>query len=302
MSNDFIDDATLFIKKASLIVNKGNGLEREDIIEGILFFALGLERILKAILFKLNPIYVLKSQDFSNSVAILYKASLLPNYKDNQEISKKPNSDVLTFKLSLLRAKSVSKTTDKHTALLFSLSNLRDIIAHNHLSRLDIEKLKTMLLRDFYPLILDYSNELSLPINNFLGPLATDLATISAEHQETIEDKVNMILDAHKKKWEERKTDTTLAEKAKKETKEADSKGNTRESFTVIYDCPACENDSLLFVDVDFDYSDGEVYPIGTFVRYLNCFYCDLLIEEYDEIDYLELNEVLNQLNDSEYY
>jgi hypothetical protein len=301
MANEFLDNASIFLRKASIVVARGTDLQQEDIIDGILFFALGIERVLKGILFKLNPVYVLKSQNFSNSVAILYKDNLLPNYKDNQEISKKPDADVLTFKLSLLRAKSVSRTTDKHTALLFSLSNSRDIIAHHHLSALDIEKMKVMLLRDFYPLIVDYCTELELHIDDFVGSLATDLAAVSVEHQETIEKKMNILLEAHKQRWEQRKADAALVVKAQKETKDAQSKGLSRDSFIETTDCPACGNNAILFMSVDFDYSEGEVNPIGAFVQYLNCFYCDLLIEEYDEIDYLELNEIFNQGEDYYY-
>jgi hypothetical protein len=298
MPNKFIKDASFFIKKTGNIIIK-ESLSEADTIENILFFALGMERVLKGILANLNPIYVLKSQDFKNSVSILYKEHLLPNFQQNQEIANKPDTDVLTFKLSLLRAKSISKTTEKHTALLLSLSNSRDIIVHNDLSLLDIDKLKKLLLRDFYPLMRDYCSELGLQLKSFVDS-EIKLSTISSKHQESIEEKVKMKLESHKKRWEQMKSNPGFVAKRKQKTSSIQQGSISRDSYTEIFECPACLNDALLTVDIDFDYTDDEVYPIGAFVSKLRCLYCKLFIEDYDEIDYLNLNEYLS--NKEDYY
>jgi hypothetical protein len=269
------------------------------VIEGLLFFSLGMERILKGILYNLNPIYVLKAQDFKNSVSIFYKDRLLPNFKQNQEISGSPDTDVLTFKLSLLRAKSISKTTENNTALLFSLSNYRDIIAHNHLSLIDIEKAKILLLRDFYKLIRDYSNELNLKISYFLGPSEIKLASISSKYQESIEDKVKIKLESHKKRWEQLKEQPGYVDKMREKTESIyEASFKNRESFAEKLECPACHNLALITIEVDIDYSEGQANPIGAFVSSLKCHFCKLVIEDYDEMDYLNLNDVL--VNDFE--
>lgn len=292
MDNKYLKDASYFLIRAGGFIEPE--MTKDDVIEALLFFALGTERILKGILFNLNPIYVYKTQDFKNTVPLLYIERLLPNYNQNKEISKSPDADVLTFKLSLMRAKSISVTSEKNTSMLFSLSNFRDIIVHNELSSLDIEKSKKLLLRDFYPLIRDFSTELDLPINYFLGPREIKLASISSEHQESIEEKLNIKLDSHRKRWEQLKNVSGFAEKMKSKTGMAyQAFRERRDKFIEITECPACNNDALLTVEVDFDYSEGQVQPMGVFVSKLNCLFCKLTIEDYDEIDHLKLNDLL---------
>lgn len=294
MKNEFIEDASFFFKKASELIVNRETLSKLDVVEGILFFSLGMERVLKGLLYNINPIYVLKSQDFKNSVSIFYSERLLPNFKQNQEIAKSPDADVLTFKLSLLRAKSISKITESNTALLFALSNYRDIIAHNQLSLLEVDKAKTLLLRDFYKLIRDYCGELNLPASPFMGSFEIKLASISSEHQESIEEKVKIKLESHLKRWEQLKNVPGFIEKMGSRTKSVqESSYKSRDSFSEIAECPACHNDSLISIEIDFDYSEGQVTPIGAFVSSLKCLFCKLVIEDYDEMDYLNLNDLL---------
>lgn len=292
MENEYLNDAAVFLNKTASAIKEN--MADEILIDCILFFALGMERILKGILYNLNPIYVYKTQDFKNTVFLLYKNSLLENYAQNKEISKTPDADVLSFKLSLLRAKSISETTEKHTSLLFSLSNSRDIIAHSTISYLDLEKAKILLLRDFFPLVSSYSKELGLPVNFFIGKNEFELASISSNYQEFIEDKINIKLEYHKKRWDQLKNVPGFLEKMKNKIDHAlQSQSVNRDSYFEVAPCPACDNDSLLTVEIDFDYSEGEVHPIGAFVSKLRCLFCKLKLEDYDEIDYLDLNNVL---------
>jgi len=127
MSNDYFRDSAYFLRSAADKIREN--MNKEDVVSGALFFSLGIERILKGILYDLNPIYIYKSPDFKNSVCILYKERLLPNFKKNRDISKKPNEDVLGFRSALSRAMSISKIAAERASLLFALSNIRDIVA-----------------------------------------------------------------------------------------------------------------------------------------------------------------------------
>ena len=51
MENEYFQDASMFLQKTASNIKKN--IENEKAIESILFFALGVERILKGILFKL---------------------------------------------------------------------------------------------------------------------------------------------------------------------------------------------------------------------------------------------------------
>jgi hypothetical protein len=292
MDNEYSSGAGLFLKKAASIIEES--MSRETIIEGTLFFALGTERILKSILFDLNPIYVFKNQDFKTTISILYGSRLLSSSSHNKEISGSPDADLLTFKLSLLRAQAVSEVTHAHSSLLFSLSNWRDIVAHSGLSALDLEKCRLLLLRDFYPLIAGYSAELSVPIGRFIGSHEIRLASLSAKHQESVEDKVRMKLESHRIIWKQQCANPGYEEKMRAKTQLALKASKERSgSFVELVSRPACGNDALLSAEVDFDYCEDQVHPVGVFVSGLRCLFCKLHIEGYDEIDHMKLNELI---------
>lgn len=299
MKNEYMDDSSFFLKRAA--VKTRDGMSKEAVVEAILLLALGVERLLKGILFALNPVYIYKTQDFKNTISLIYGGKLLPGWTENKEISGTPDGDVLTFKLSLLRTKAISRTAEKHTSMLFALSNWRDIVAHNTLSKLEIEKCRTLLLRDFYPLVRDFSSELNLSISRLLGSHEIRLASLSASHQESIEDKVNVRLDAHARRWAQLQNVSGYATKMKNKSERiVRAAANKRDNFVQLVPCPACDNDAILTAEVDFDYDDGHVCPIGAFVSSLKCLYCKLEVEDYEEIDYLELNAYITPEPDYE--
>ncbi len=289
MKNEYMADSPFFLTRAA--AQTKDNMSKNAVVEAILFLSLGVERLLKGILFELNPIYIYKTQDFKNTVSLIYGDKLLPGWTQNKEISGTPDGDVLTFKLSLLRTKAISKAAEKNTSMLFALSNWRDVIAHNSLSRLDIEKCRTLLLRDFYPLVRDFSSELNIAKSRLLGSHEIRLASLSAGHQESIEEKVKLKLDAHARRWAQLQNVPGYAIKMKNKSEDAVRvAANKRDTFVQIVPCPACENEALLTAEVDFDCDDGHASPIGAFVSGLKCLFCKLEVGDYDEIDYLELN------------
>lgn len=291
MENPFLKDACHFTRKAAAIIE--DDLPDEDVIDGILFFGLGAERILKSILFELNPVYVYKSQDFKNTMAILYQDRLLPAASRNQEIARNPDAEVLTFKLSLLRAQAISQVTHDNSSLLFSLSNWRDIVAHCDLSQLDLDKCRSLLLRDFYPLMVKYSQELKIPPSRVLGSYDIKLSSLSAKHQESTEDKVRLKLESHMLRWKQLSSVAGYADKMNQKTNEAAHRKMSELTSVDLVDCPACENPALLFSEADVDVADGQAYICGVFVSGLRCLFCKLEISDYDEVDHLKLLELI---------
>jgi hypothetical protein len=55
-----------------------------DIINCTLYYAIGLEKILKGFLYDINPTFIYKQSDFSNVVPIVYKDVIID--KTNKEI------------------------------------------------------------------------------------------------------------------------------------------------------------------------------------------------------------------------
>ena len=228
----------------------------------------------------------------------MYEDRLLPDYKETKEVSHSPNGDVLSFRRALTRASVVSKVARTHISLLFTLSNYSDIIAHNYLSSIDTEKAKKLLLRDFFSLMSDYSEELALPLNKLIGDVEKKIQKIAYDNQESIEDKVKLKLAIHLKQWEEREKDEELVKEMKRRTDFVFKlKGVRSDSYVEKVTCPACDNESLVTIKTDFDYSDGSAVSTGVFVSGLKCYFCQLRIYEYEEIDYLGLDDLLTADN-----
>jgi hypothetical protein len=64
--NNYIRDAGEFLCRAAKLFD--SDLLDERLVDALWLTALGLERVLKGILHDINPVYVLKSQDFKHSV------------------------------------------------------------------------------------------------------------------------------------------------------------------------------------------------------------------------------------------
>lgn len=183
--NEFIKDSGIFLTEAARHMRFS--MTKQQVVYSTMNFALGIERILKGILFDINPLFVLESPEFSNSVQILYKDKIIDRVK-NEELKSKTNANVISYRKSLLRCRSISKVTSSNLSLLFALSENRDIIAHCQLSNLKYKKLQTLIKRDLYPLIKKYADELDIPISELLGKMHIKTGELSAKFQESIED------------------------------------------------------------------------------------------------------------------
>lgn len=286
--NVYYQDASLFLRRTATLID--DHMSPLVTMDGGLFFAFGAERILKGILYDLNPIYVFKTQDFKNTVSLIYKDRLLPGKANIPEITQTPDSDVLSFRNALLRVRAISATTWNYSGLLFSLAHARDIIAHSPLPELDVAKLKVLLQRDFYLLVKSYSEELKIPLPFFIESLEIKLSTISAKQQESLVDRIAMKLESHRKRWDTLGKTPGFIEKTQVRTKSL-----LNNEGLISTPCPACGNEAVLTVEV-YEPAEGEELALNRSVKGLRCLFCKLSINDYDEIDHLKLNERL--LND----
>ena len=112
MISDYLADAQKLIRLSSPHIRAS--MTSEETIQGALLFALGVEKLLKYLLAEINPIFILKIADFKHSAPLLYSDRIVSSGKNN-EIDPKPDSDVITFRVSLGRSKAFSKTANKHS-------------------------------------------------------------------------------------------------------------------------------------------------------------------------------------------
>lgn len=278
--NAYVEDSKLFFRTTARLVQEQ--MDKGELIQATMSFAFGMERVLKGILYDINPIYVLMNPDFNNSLKVFYSDKVI---HENGELKKNVDADVITYRKSLLRAENVSGFVHENKTLLFYLSECRDIIAHNELSYLDMDKVNLLVKRDFYPIIESVCQYFGLNIRDVLSQQEIRLSDLSASLQTSIPEQVNFIINAHEKRWGLLKTKPGHVEDKEKVTHEIMLSSNK-----FLCECPACKNNAILYTkpETEFNKYLKEDILVGYFIKKIKCAYCKLEIDDYDKIQYLD--------------
>lgn len=282
--NNYIYDSGLFFREIS--VKLINDITDFDVINLTLNLAIGLEKLLKGLLYDINPSYILINPEFKNSIQVLYKDKLLTEVESLSELTKNPNSDVITFSNSILRTQAISKTTFENKNLLFNISEARDIIAHCELKYFDIQKYKLLLLRDFYPLLNSYSTETNIRKLHFFDGRHIKLAKRSSSLQESLEKEISLLLDAHLNTWYAIKGSFNYTSDMEKFTLKMKDFPNNE-----LVKCPSCENYAVLYLNpiYEFDPISGEKILIGKSIKKFRCQFCKLEVFDPKKLDLLNI-------------
>lgn len=283
--NPYIKDSLIFFETVSTGIKQNPS--NSEIVNLTMHFAFGLERLLKGILYSLNPIYILMSPEFKNSLPVLYKSKIIAEATGTKEIADSPNEDVITFRNALLRAQLLSKTAYDNKSLLFTISNARDIIAHHELSKLDYSSLKTLLLRDYYPLMKSFASELTIKTPLIFHGKHIQLAKLSSKLQDSIEKQIELRFEAIRATFKMLESQPGYIEDKFFLTKESFNNGNK-----FLTNCPCCGYDALIYSKPIFEFNQYEKadIKIGYEISKLKCFYCKLEIDDYKELDYLKIS------------
>lgn len=291
LSKDYLADAQGLIKLASPHIK--TTMTHEDTIQGALLFSLGIEKLLKHVLAETNPVFILRVADFKHSAPSLYSDRIVSSGK-NPEIIAKPDSEVITFRVSLSRSRVFSKAANTYSNMLHTLANYRDIIAHRPTSELDINKVARMLQKDAFPLISAFGEELQISTSSFFGPEEVRLRKLSqglTDH-DRFEHEMNQLLDEHLAMWKSKSTNAKFVSQAKDNTASLLKQSGTdfvHEEVT----CPACDNMCVVRIEPDYDYADGESFLSGAYVQELHCFFCDLNLDTYDTLNFVDADSLL---------
>lgn len=257
--------------------------------------------MLKAILYDVNPLYVLEEPDFKNSAGLEYSSLI----KDKSELCTKPNGNVIAFHSSVLRSLTFSKTAFENKNTLMKLKNARDIIVHNNFKLLDVDELKLLLKRDLYPLISAFSNEYNLGgQTNFFNNLHSRLATISSSLQGDIEKQIKLKIEGANSYWITLKGNSTFNIKAI-EQKTFDLINN---EFHFPAECPSCKNIGIVYTSplMSYDRNKSELIQTGLDTKAFKCCFCNLEVANYKELDSLKITpningkaEIINHLSEN---
>ncbi len=275
--NSYIKDSGLFFKEVSKGIK--DNLSNNDLIQLSFNLALGCERLLKGILYDINPTYIFIEPDFKHSIQVLYKDKIVSESVKSNDLASKPNSDVITFSNSLLRAQIISNSARNHKNTLFAISNIRDIIAHCELSLLDKKKMEEILKRDYYTMIKAFAEEHNIKPYHFFAGSAIKLSRISGALQTDLKKKFELLIDEHKGKWKSLSNTPGFIAEKNKITEEIFNTGN---KFKI--DCPSCENVALLYYKPVKEFhkilDEMKEVTIGVQPKKLKCQYCKLEISD----------------------
>lgn len=297
-TSEFLADAKKLIRMSCGDI--GEEMNVLEVIHATIFFSLGVERLLKFVLAEINPVFVLTSGDFKNAAPCLYKDKFV-NGDQHNVTSSKPDPDVVSFRVAMQRALIFSTGVKENSQLLFSLANYRDILAHRPLSELDIVKANRLLAKDGYKLLNDICSERALSAQEFFGANHDRLRDLSRKIQseEDFSRTMAVRIEQHKALWLGRASQSEFIKQANDITKSLlSSSGNdfTYDSFT----CPACTQEAVARIEADYEYDPGEKtsYPTGVFVDNINCYFCDLKLQDYEELNYVDANSIFEDGRD----
>ncbi len=271
--NNYLQDSSVFFKQVSRGVKKQ--ISDNEVIQLSFNLALGCERLLKGILYDINPTYVLIESDFKHSIQIIYKHKLIKESINSKELVSKPNANVISFSNSLLKAQLVSETVHSHKNVLFVISNMRDIIAHCELRLLDLNKLKEILQRDFYTMMKAFSKELKIKQSHFFEQNHIKLSRISRELQTDLDKHLELLLDEHKNIWK-----IMSGQPGYSAEKILNTKSILKTPNKEICSCPSCNNDAIIYFKPieELDIQKMEQVIIGFQAKKLKCQFCKIEI------------------------
>lgn len=257
-----------------------------------LFFSVGIESLMKGIIYDVNPLYIYIEPAFNNTIPILYKDKIKSKNRekkdknsDEEKINHKPNEDVINFSKSYHRAEHLSETTHSNKATIFRLKKARDIIVHCLIEELKDKQLNNILAQ-FKILIAKYEEELDI---KFIKSEVNEDEI--KQHKLEIETKLQEKIGNSKQNWIDNKDDNDFIKNARINTILMD-RNHPEADNSYLIKCPACSQPSVLFVFEDYGMNDyADIVVENIFVKNLSCYFCDFYVEEPEEIDYLKLYE-----------
>lgn len=284
MMNSFYTDSHILFKDLSRKIADKKIISDMDAIQNTLLFALGIEKLLKGMLYDLNPIFILENSDFKNAFPVYHKDKIIKANEHTKDIHQEPNGDVIAFQNSVLRATLISQAAFDYKNTLFKIKNARDIIAHHSFDKLDIAELKLFLNRDFYLILKAFSDELNWGELHCFNNLHSKLALISSALQDDIGKKVKLKLEAAKASW-----NVTRGQNLRRNEKVTVEM--LHDEFAYPTTCPSCGNKAVVFTKPVYDFNPylKQEIQVGLQTLKLDCGFCTLKIDDYKELDFLKI-------------
>ncbi|KAA0139150.1 hypothetical protein FYZ48_10930 [Gimesia chilikensis] len=299
--NEFYEDAAYFANRC--VSHVAQNMPKDSVIDAGLYFAFCVERLFKGILWDIDKRSVLEDGKFENCIAVLYRDRLIPPALKNiehQEKKKKTEYKTINFKEAMFRASNFSQITYERIGVFTKLFSYRGIIAHRTLNTLDTSSLRTLLQEHFQPIIRGYIDEHNLDEKEFFTDEEIKLSKLAKEISDSnsFESGMEKLLDKHRQIWAKRKENQDFLDKAKQITEINLKDEEEGTYFHESTECPACGNVSSAECTLEWEY-EGPIYGshiVGAYVSGLKCEYCDLVLDDYEQFDYLRSKKLLSDI------
>lgn len=297
--NEYVGDAMYHLKRAAGLLSER--MASAEVQDAVMQFAFGVEKMFKGIVAHVNPLFVYEAAGFDNALGVLYRDRLIPKHREKvAKEDAKPNGfnrSVLPFKASMLRAAQFSQVVEDNLGAFTKLSDFRGAVAHRPLADLNHDDAQRLLLRLFQPVVDAFAAELKLDADKCYAKNRSELADLSAKFValENLKQRLESLFATHRAAWEKNMGNAKYVAKAEADTAAAFKSDPRSERHAEDHDCPACHNRAILWIEADWDVegSSGPGYITGVYVSGLECRYCGLSLTDYEEFDYLRLNDRL---------
>jgi hypothetical protein len=304
--NDYFKEAAFWLRKASRLIS--DKMDDDQSIEATLQFAIGVELIVKGILWDVNPLFVYENPECDTIAGHLYSDKMTPgaqakfrntpkevSKKDKNNSTKKPSDYVNPGVISAARAQMFSKTAEEHCASIQQLFQYRGAIAHRPRTDFPIPDLKRFTQMYFMQLVGSFVAELKVDITDFIAvERLEELQSLSNDlvRKRDLPKRMEEKRKEHQAIWEQRKDDKQFryatAQEAWSQTSRQVMRPHTLRR--VIRQCPVCGNEAV------FE-TEGKMTAQGwkaERVIYVDCGFCDFNASDPAEIDYFRIMELAN--------
>ena len=300
MDNHYLADALYCLRRASRALS--DQMNRDGLYDATTYFAFGIEKLCKAVVHDINPLFLLESPKFENASALLYANRVRESARE--KLGKQQdelNRSLVPFKPSLLMAARFSQVIEDHFGAFTYLGDLRGIVAHRSIDEMDIPEASRFLVRLFHPVVHKLAGDLDFdPMDCFdSDKKETELKEASASLVGTddFKNRLDALIQTHKESWIRMSQDQPSVQSAAMETAEDLHRHGRGEPYFQSTDCLACgQHALLLYRFIDKTIEDG-VATVGAYAIGLWCHYCKLMLQGYGAVDYFKLNGRLEAFN-----
>jgi hypothetical protein len=111
--NKYFTDAIYWLKRVAVLLD--DVMTQDQLNDAIIYFAFGVEKIFKAVLWDVNPLFLLEKPVFENACPALYMDKMHEKAKEKagkEHENKKVNMQVLPFQGSMIRAATFSRAIE----------------------------------------------------------------------------------------------------------------------------------------------------------------------------------------------